>query len=302
MNKAREAVYWSEAKDRSVRCGLCPHRCHIAKNASGICGVRENRSGVLIASSYGFVSSIALDPIEKKPLYMFCPGKSILSIGSVGCSFRCRFCQNYEISMEYGTVQRSARQISPGDVVSLAVQAVPDGNVGVAFTYNEPLIGYEFLQDCARLARSSGLCNVLVTNGYINKEPLEAILPLIDAMNIDLKAFTDGFYKELGGNLEAVKETIALSARSCHVEVTTLVIPAADRPADLDQSFVQGNEDDIAELSKWLSSIDSEIPLHLTRFFPRYRMSDRTPTPRETILKLRETARKYLKNVFTGNM
>jgi len=302
MNKAREAFYWSEAEDKSVRCGLCPHRCHIAENTSGICGVRENHSGVLIASSYGLVSSVALDPIEKKPLYMFCPGKNILSIGSVGCSFRCRFCQNYEISMEHENMHKAARQISPDDVVSLALQAVPDGNVGVAYTYNEPLIGYEFLQDCARLAHRAGLCNVLVTNGYINKEPLEAILPLIDAMNIDLKGFTDSFYKELGGDLEAVKETIALSARSCHVEVTTLIIPAEDNTADLRRPFAQGNEGDIAELSMWLSSIDPDIPLHLTRFFPRYMMSDRTPTPRETIIKLRDTARKHLENVFTGNM
>ena len=310
MNDPKKAVYWKADENNAVRCGLCPHRCHISENASGRCGVRENKNGALIASSYGQLSSVALDPIEKKPLYMFYPGKRILSIGGYGCNFRCRFCQNYEISAEYSRSENSVfgigssefarigrpsepselRQVMmPEDVVALAAQTVRDGNIGVAYTYNEPLIGYEFLHDCAVLARDRGLYNVIVTNGFINREPLEALLPLIDAMNIDLKGFTDEFYKAVGGNLENVMETIAVSAKRCHVEVTTLVIPGE-------------NESDIPEIANWLSSIDPNIPLHLTRFFPRYRMSDRTPTPRETILKLRETAQEYLKNVFAGNM
>ena len=289
MSEAREALYWSAAEDNAVRCGLCPHRCHIPDNACGICGVRENRKGVLFASSYGQVSSVALDPIEKKPLYMFHPGKRVLSIGGFGCNLRCGFCQNYEISSEYESIRQSAKYLMPDDVVKLAVQTVPDGNVGIAYTYNEPLIGYEFLSDCAGLMRSAGLYNILVTNGYINKEPLEALLPLIDALNIDLKGFTDEFYKRVGGNLGAVKETISKAAGSCHVEVTTLVIPGE-------------NEDDIESIAKWLASVSPDIPLHLTRFFPRYRYGDRTPTQRETILRLQKTAEKYLKNVFTGNM
>jgi len=179
--------------------------------------------------------------------------------------------------------------LSPDEVAALALQTVPNGNIGVAYTYNEPLIGYEYLYDCARLVHGAGLYNVIVTNGYINKEPLENLLPLIDAMNIDLKGFTNDFYKKVGGSLEAVKETIALSCVNCHVEVTTLIIP-------------DENEDDIEGLAKWLSSIDPDIPLHLSRFFPRYRYSDREPTPRETIYKLRETAKIYLKNVFAGNI
>ena len=289
MNDKRKAAYWTADENNAVWCGLCPHRCHIPENSSGICGVRENRAGALYAAGYGQVSSVALDPIEKKPLYMFHSGKRILSIGGFGCNFQCRFCQNYEISAEYCNARQNARQLSPDDVVTLAIQTVPNGNIGVAYTYNEPLIGYEFLYDCAGLVRDRGLCNVIVTNGYINREPLEALLPLVDAMNIDLKGFTDSFYKEVGGTLEDVMETISTAVKSCHVEVTTLVIPGK-------------NEDDIVEIAKWLSSIDRNIPLHVTRFFPRYRMSDSTPTPRETILRLSDNAKKHLKNVFTGNM
>ena len=289
MNDARIASYWNTDKNNAVRCGLCPHRCLVREGASGICGIRENREGVLLAASYGMISSIALDPIEKKPLYMFHPGKSVLSIGSFGCNLRCGFCQNYEISAEYGDILRSARLMSPDDVVALAVETAKGGNIGVAYTYNEPLIGYEFLHDCAVLAHGAGLCNVLVTNGCINKEPLEDLLPLVDAMNIDLKGFRDDFYTKLGGSLETVKGTIAMSAGRCHVEVTTLVVPGE-------------NEGDVEELAKWLSSVSPDIPLHLTRFFPRYHYSGKAPTPRETIIKLCGVAEKYLRNVFSGNM
>jgi len=286
----RQAMYWDAAGNGGARCGLCPHRCFIEENASGSCGVRVNRGGTLIASGYGAVSSVALDPIEKKPLYMFHPGKRILSIGGFGCNLQCRFCQNYEISTsETAGRVREPSLVSPLEIVELAVKAELDGNIGIAYTYNEPLISYEFILDCAVQAREAGMKNVLVTNGYINREPLEALLPLIDAMNIDLKGFTDGFYRSVGGTLEPVKETIEEAYKRCHVEVTTLVIPGE-------------NEDDIEPIAKWLSDIAPDIPLHLSRFFPRYRYSDREPTPRETILELRETAKKYLKNVFAGNM
>lgn len=309
----RTAMYWSKTENGGVRCELCPHRCFISEHAAevnrksaagaccesaaGVCGVRVNNGGVLFASGYGQVSSTALDPIEKKPLYMFHPGKYILSVGGYGCNLRCPFCQNHEISMEYGSVWQGEKGglnssdagVTPGDIAALAVKTVPNGNIGVAYTYNEPLINYEFLYDCAELVRAAGMKNVIVTNGYINNEPLQNLLPLIDAMNIDLKGFTDDFYKKVGGTLEAVKETIAASRALCHVEVTTLVIPGE-------------NEDDVMELSKWLASVDADIPLHLTRFFPRYKYGDRQPTPRETIYKLRDIAKEHLRNVFTGNM
>jgi len=294
MNSEHNALYWNPSDDGSVRCGLCPHRCHIAKNTAGVCGVRENREGALTIPYYGRVSSVALDPIEKKPLHMFHPGAYILSVGGFGCNLRCKFCQNYEISLEYAKDSSNERQdgyagrcLSPEDIIEFAVRTKPQGNIGVAYTYNEPLIGYEFVCDSAKLARAAGLCNVLVTNGYISKEPLEQLLPLVDAMNIDLKGFSDGFYKKVGGALAAVMETIALSHKSCHVEVTTLVIPGE-------------NEDDIEGIAKWLASIDPDIPLHLSRFFPRYKYSDKTPTPRDTIIRLRDTAKKYLRNVFAA--
>jgi len=288
----REAMYWSVAGNGSVRCGLCPHRCHIAENAAGICGARINRNSELTASGYGQVSSVALDPIEKKPLYLFHPGKKVLSIGGFGCNLRCPFCQNYEISTAYEAGARGkplASVVPPEDIAALAVRTVTDGNIGVAYTYNEPLIGYEFLLDCAKLVRDEGLCNVIVTNGYINRAPLEGLLPFIDAMNIDLKGFSDRFYGKLGGKLGPVKETIIDAHKRCHVEVTTLVIPGE-------------NEDDVEGLAKWLSSIDLCIPLHLSRFFPRYKYSDRDPTPRETIIRLRDAAKEHLKYVFAGNM
>ena len=174
-------------------------------------------------------------------------------------------------------------------IVMLAKEARAEGNIGIAYTYNEPVVGYEFMRDTARLAHESELCNVIVTNGYINRGPLEALLPVIDAMNIDLKGFSNDFYKKVGGDLETVKNTIALSRKYCHIEVTTLVIPSE-------------NEDDILELAMWLASIDSEIPLHLLRFFPRYRYADKIPTSRELVYDLSERAKKYLKNVFIGNM
>jgi pyruvate formate lyase activating enzyme len=251
----------------------------------GVCGVRENRDGKVKHAAYGRVSSIALDPIEKKPLYMFHPGKRILSIGGFGCNFRCPFCQNCRISIEHQGGWRDADFVSPEQIAALAVRAVPDGNIGAAYTYNEPLVGYEYVYDCARLVRGAGLKNVLVTNGYINREPLLALLPYIDAMNIDLKGFSEPFYHTLGGRLEPVLETVKTARQHCHVEITTLVIPGE-------------NEGDIEALAKWIASVSPDIPLHLTRFFPRYMYSDREPASREVTAELREKAGKHLKNVF----
>jgi len=283
----REALYWEAAADKHVRCGLCPHKCLIAENASGICGARMNKKGVLEASGYGMVSSIALDPIEKKPLYMFNPGKNVLSIGGYGCNLKCPFCQNYEISAVFGANAKD--RLSPEEAVAIARQAVPKGNIGLAYTYNEPLIGYEFLIDCAKLIREAGLMNVIVTNGYINEGPLDDLLPLVDAMNIDLKGFTENYYRKLGGSPEAVKKTIVRSYKNCHIEITNLIVPGE-------------NENDVAEMAKWLSSVDPGIPLHLTRFFPRYKYSGREPTPKETIKALCDIAGKHLRYVFAGNM
>ncbi|MCL2151666.1 MAG: AmmeMemoRadiSam system radical SAM enzyme [Oscillospiraceae bacterium] len=301
MSETREAAFWESANNRDVLCGLCPHRCHIATNKAGICGARANKGGRLVALGYGQVSSLALDPIEKKPLYMFHPGKKILSVGGFGCNLKCPFCQNFEISTRTPwdnaitrdvAAKQTARRhpnVTPDEIATIATHYVSDGNIGLAYTYNEPLIGFEFLFDCATAVRDAGLENVIVTNGYINRAPLENLLPLIGAMNIDLKGFTNSFYEKLGGKLEPVMETIAVSSKQCHIEVTTLVIP-------------EENEDDIEEIAKWLSSIDPEIPLHISRFFPRYLYSDKKPTPRATMYKLADIAKRYLSNVFLGNI
>jgi len=284
----RPAMFCRETGE-TVTCELCPHNCAIPKNAAGFCGVRENVGGRLFAAGYGLVSAIALDPIEKKPLYRFHPGKHVLSVGGFGCNLNCPFCQNAAISRDYDSSR--AECLSPERLAKLAAQTVPDGNIGVAYTYNEPLIGYEFLYDSAKLVREAGLCNVVVTNGYISREPLEKLLPLIDAMNIDLKGFSDGLYKKLGGGLEDVKETIRLAYKHCHVEITTLIIPGEN-----------DSEEEIALLADWIASLDPEIPLHLSRFFPRRQYSGRQPTPRGTVHRLQETAKKHLNHVFTGNM
>ena len=182
MNNQNPAMFWDAKKG----CLLCPHNCQILNGKVGICGTRRNINGQLMADSYGKITSIALDPIEKKPLNMFHPGKAVLSIGSYGCNLHCPFCQNHEIAMPQNEIRTN--QITPTELLALAQESIPRGNIGVAFTYNEPLVGYEFIYDSAQLIKNAGLSNILVTNGFINPDPLDTLLPYIDAMNIDLKA------------------------------------------------------------------------------------------------------------------
>jgi pyruvate formate lyase activating enzyme len=285
----KPALFWRTGENGAVLCGLCPKACRIAEGAAGICGGRRNTGGELFAEGFGRVSSIALDPIEKKPLARFYPGSMILSVGGFGCNLRCPFCQNSAISLEYGQSLQTAERLPPETLAALAQETVPRGNIGVAYTYNEPIVNIEYLLDCAALVREAGLKNVLVTNGYINPEPLRRLLENTDAMNIDLKGFTEAFYAKLGGSLEPVKNTIELAHGRCHVEVTTLLIPGE-------------NEADINPLAEWLASLSPEIPLHLSRFFPRHKYSGRQATPRESILEACETARKHLRYVYAGNI
>ena len=287
MNDIKIASYWEESDNNTIKCGLCPHYCKIAENQTGKCGVRINQNGVLIASGYGCVTSVALDPIEKKPLYMFKPGKKIVSIGSYGCNFNCRFCQNYQISKEYDAVE--TKRLTPEIITETAILAKMDENIGIAYTYNEPIIGYEFIYDCSLMIREAGLANVLVTNGYINEEPLSKLLPNIDALNIDIKGYSDRTYNMVGGTLEPVKNAIKMANVVCHVEVTTLLIP-------------DENENDVEEIAKWLSTIDPDIPYHLSRFFPRHKYSNKKQTSQEAMYTAFNTAKKHLNNVFLGNM
>ena len=272
-----------------VICELCPHHCALEEGKTGICHTRKNVQGTIICENYGRVTSMALDPIEKKPLSRFYPGSRILSVGSYGCNLRCPFCQNSDISMaNAGTAE--TQFVSPETLVEKALALVKQGNIGIAYTYNEPLVGYEYVLDCAKLAREHNLKNVLVTNGTICEKPLLELLPYIDAMNIDLKAFTERFYKMIGGDLETVKQTIRLAARTSHVEITTLIVPGEnDSEAEMDA------------LSLWLASVDPEIPLHVTRFFPRWKMTDRDATPVKTVYALAQIARRNLKYVYEGN-
>ncbi|MDW7656251.1 MAG: AmmeMemoRadiSam system radical SAM enzyme [Bacillota bacterium] len=284
----READYWQPADQGRVACLLCPHYCLIAEGQAGICRVRVNRNGRLIATAYGKITSLALDPIEKKPLHGFFRGSRILSVGSFGCNFKCDFCQNWSIS------QKNApwHLILPEDLVSRAVQERRSGNIGLAFTYNEPFINYEYVMDCARLARKEGLKNVLVTNGSINPEPLDALLPWIDAMNIDLKSWQSSFYQQIcHGKREPVLETIRLAARRCHVEITTLLIPG-----------MNDAESDLDALASWIATIDPTIILHLTRYHPDYLMSEPKPITVERLRQLAQIAGRHLETVILGNI
>lgn len=272
-----------------VQCGVCPHDCVLAEGQTGFCRARSNRCGAVKADNYGLITSMALDPIEKKPLYRFHPGSRILSVGSFGCNLRCSFCQNHEISMcDMGKAHTVF--VSPEELVKKARELLSARNIGIAFTYNEPLIGYEYVRDCAKIAKQQGLKIVLVTNGYINEGPLADILPLVDAMNIDLKAFTEDFYRGISGHIEPVKKAIELASKSCHVEITTLIIPGDN---DL--------PDEMRALSGWLAGVGEDIPLHISRFFPRYRMTDKDATPVDTVYELAAIAREKLRYVYEGN-
>lgn len=272
----------------SVICELCFHHCALDEGQTGLCRARANRGGRVVPLSYGKITSLALDPIEKKPLRRFFPGSLVLSVGSFGCNLRCPFCQNAAIAA--AGAEASSRDCSPQELAETAVRLRGRGNIGVAYTYNEPLVGYEYVRDCASLVREAGLRNVLVTNGTIEEAPWRALLPLLDAVNIDLKGFTAGWYRRLGGDLETVKRSIALAAASCHVEVTTLIVPGENDGGD-----------ELRALAAWLASVSPEIPLHLSRFFPRHRMTDRGPTPVGTVYRLVGIAREYLRYVYPGN-
>ncbi len=312
-----------------ARCEVCFRHCEIGEGKTGFCGARGCIGGIVRATNYGRLTAIMLDPIEKKPLSRFCPGSRILSVGSYGCNLRCLFCQNYDISWSDVALSfaRSAgnpagnghieddmqddsysencyeedmlQRITPEELADLAEAYKNRGNIGVAYTYNEPMIGYEFVRDTAKLVSEKGMKNVLVTNGTAETVVLREILPYIDAMNIDLKGFTDEYYEKIvGGRRRMVMDFIDLSVKHCHVELTTLIIPGEN-----------DSEDQMQELTKWIASlkddkgnvIGPEIPYHISRFFPRFKMIDREATDVRKIYRLAEIARENLKYVYTGN-
>jgi pyruvate formate lyase activating enzyme len=277
--------------DHLVVCTLCPHKCNIMPGKTGLCKVRKNDNGTLVTLNYLKFSSKALDPIEKKPLSHFHPGSKILSFGSVGCNLRCPFCQNYSIataSVDYdNTFSMTARE-----VVDEALQLKQMGNIGIAYTYNEPSVWFETVLEIAKSAKRNNLLNVMVTNGYINEEPLKTLIPFIDAVNIDLKCFNDKSYHTiLGGSLEPVKKSLSIYAGYCHTEVTVLIIPGFN-----------DSREEMRELCRFLVAISPKIILHINRFFPAYQWSDIPPTPVKVLYDLAFEAQKYLKNVQLGNI
>ena len=279
-------------------CDVCFRHCNIEENKTGFCGARTCRDGKITAANYGKITSAALDPIEKKPLRMFRPGMNVLSVGSYGCNLRCPFCQNSDISWSQRAFgfKDMEESFSPQQIVDKALELRRQDNIGLAFTYNEPLVGYEFVRDAARLSKEAGMENVLVTNGTASQKVLEEIKPYIDAMNIDLKSFSADFYKNLiGGDFQMTKDFIAGAVDSCHVELTTLIIPEENDSVE-----------EMKELSAWVFGLEKQfnkkIPLHITRFFPRFYMTDREPTPVDRIMRLVEVAKENLEYVFAGNV
>lgn len=282
-----EALYYEKSADGVMRCMLCPHHCRLKEGQTGLCRVRTNHSDCLWTCNYGEISSLALDPIEKKPLFHFYPGSYILSAGSFGCNLSCSFCQNYAIA--HGLPP--THFIDPESLVALTLQSRTEGSIGIAFTYNEPSIWYEYIMAVIPVLKERGLKTVMVTNGYIEKEPLERLLPYVDAFNIDVKAFNQRFYTELcKGKLQAVKDTVERVIGKSHVEITTLLIPGQN-----------DGEQEIREMSRWLASLDRDIVLHLSRYHPAYKLQIPS-TPEATVRQSREIAREYLDFVYTGNL
>lgn len=278
----------------ALTCTVCPHECRIREGGTGLCGARGIQDGRVVSLNYGQAASLSLDPIEKKPLARFRPGKLVLSYGSFGCNTACAFCQNADISQVRACGQPRTTFVTPEQVVSKAVQLASEGNIGLAITYNEPLISPEFLMDCGRMLQDAGLDLVLVTNGYANASVFDEACTVTSAMNVDLKCFNDDGYRSMGapGGFEVVRRNIlAAHDAGVHVEVTTLVVPG-----------ISDSEEDMEQEAEWLASILPDIPLHITRFFPCYKMQDANATDVELIHRLRAIAAARLRHVYLGNV
>lgn len=272
-----------------LKCDLCHHNCKLEEGQTGFCRVRTVQQGENRCGNYGLLTALNLDPIEKKPLARFFPGSRILSAGSYGCNLRCPFCQNFTLS-QYGREAVEAAAITPEALARKAKELEPYGNIGVAFTYNEPLLSWEFIRDTSALIHANRQKVAVVTNGNFPLRIARELGPYVNAWNIDLKGFTAGWYKRLGGDLEMVKSFIVEACKTGHVELTTLIVPGEnDTPEEM------------AALSAWVASLSPEIPLHVSKFFPHWNMVDRAETPAGTVYRLAETARRHLRYVYTGN-
>lgn len=281
----KEASYYEKHEGNKVQCRLCPHNCKVPENRTGICGVRKNRKGILYSKIYGQLTSVAMDPIEKKPLYHFYPSSSILSIGTRGCNMKCPYCQNWHISQDLSV---STTAYLPEEIVDAAARK---DSIGIAYTYSEPVIWFEYIIDTARIASERGLKNVLVTNGFINREPLDELLQYTDAMNIDLKTFNPETYKKVQkATLEGVTSTIEQAHGRCHIEITTLI--------------VTGINDTLREMKKimdFISSLDKNIPWHISRYYPNYKHNS-PATDIDFMMEVCDAGLKKLSYVYCGNI
>ncbi len=281
----REALYYQKLSENKVKCILCPHECTLQPDKYGICSGRKNIGGILYALNYKqSATSPALDPIEKKPLYHFYPGRDILSLGPNSCNLQCQFCQNWHISQ----VKTPTLDIEIDELITLASR----NSIGIAYTYSEPFTWYEFILEIAPLAREKGLKNVLVTNGFINEEPLRKLLPYIDAMNIDIKSMNEDFYQKIcKGKLSSVLKACEIAKKSSWIEITNLVIPT-----------LNDDEKEIQKLVDWIAkNLGDDTPLHFSRYFPQYKM-DIPPTQLKTLENAYLIAKNKLKYVYVGNV
>lgn len=287
----KEAYYYTKLDNGNVKCLLCPHNCTLKNEQYGICKSRQNINGTLIATSYGNICSIGIDPVEKKPLYHFLPGTHTYSISSAGCNFRCLHCQNDGIS-QYHPNERTVYKLSPEQIVH---NAKGNNCQSISYTYTEPTTFYEFMIDTAKVAKKDGLYNISVSNGYINEDPLRELCKYVDAFNIDLKYFSGHLYEKIsGGDLDTVLKTLEIIKESgCWLEITNLIIPDVNDDIDI-----------IKSMCIWLEENGFEdYPLHLSRFYPRYKMSDKDWTPIDTMYEAKKIAEDWgMKNVYLGNV
>lgn len=284
----KEANYYTKKENMEVSCNLCPRKCNIKDNYRGYCRSRHNIKGTLYTEN-NFLSSLAIDPIEKKPLFHFFPGKKILSAGASGCNFRCDFCQNWQISQ---CENKNVIKISPRDLCNKATELLSSGNIGVAYTYSEPVIMIEYVLETAMLIKEKGMKNIFISNGYIEEIPLFDLLKYIDAFNIDVKAFSEESYlKNFSADFKIIKKNLELiKEKKKHLEISCLIVPGVNDKIDEGENFFH-----------WLSELDEEIPVHINRYFPCYK-SKTEATSKEVLMAMKDAAEKYMKFVYVGNV